>query len=287
MLSMKFDMHRLLNREREASEQKAVPHRDFFNVRKCDTHVHHSACMSQKHLLRFIKSKLKKESDTVVLTRDGKTLTLAGVFQSLNLTAYDLSLDVLDMHADWTTKHRFDRFNLKYSPLGQSRLREVFLKTNNLIKGRFLAEITKEVLADLEATKYSLAEYRLSIYGLGRDEWRKLAAWVVTNKLSSPNVRWMVQIPRLYDTMRASSTVTTFADMMGNVFAPLFVVTLNPASDPILHQFLSQVSGFDSVDDESKTEPHMGSFADLPPPNEWSYPEQPPYAYQTYYMAAK
>ena len=70
-----------------------------------------------------------------------------------------------------TSSHRFDRFNTKYNPLGQSRLREIFLKTDNLIKGRFLAELTREVFDDLEATKYSMAEYRLSIYGRGRDEW--------------------------------------------------------------------------------------------------------------------
>ena len=29
------------------------------------------------------------------------------------LTAYDLSLDMLDVHADNSTLHRFDRFNLK------------------------------------------------------------------------------------------------------------------------------------------------------------------------------
>jgi len=38
---------------------QCVPHRDFYNVRKIDNHVHHSACMNQKHLLRFIKYKLK------------------------------------------------------------------------------------------------------------------------------------------------------------------------------------------------------------------------------------
>ena len=32
------------------------------------------------------------------------------------------------MHADKNTFHRFDRFNLKYNPFGQSRLREVFIK---------------------------------------------------------------------------------------------------------------------------------------------------------------
>ncbi len=46
--------------------------RDFYNVRKVDTHIHHSACMHQKHLLRFIKSKLRKEPDEVVIFRDGE-----------------------------------------------------------------------------------------------------------------------------------------------------------------------------------------------------------------------
>ena len=34
-------------------------------IRKVDTHVHHSACMNQKRVLRFIKSKLRKEPDEV------------------------------------------------------------------------------------------------------------------------------------------------------------------------------------------------------------------------------
>ena len=41
---------------------------------------------------------------------------------------YDLNVDTLDMHADKNTFHRFDRFNLKYTPFGQSRLREIFIK---------------------------------------------------------------------------------------------------------------------------------------------------------------
>ncbi len=41
---------------------------------------------------------------------------------------HDLNVDTLDMHADKNTFHRFDRFNLKYNPFGQSRLREIFIK---------------------------------------------------------------------------------------------------------------------------------------------------------------
>jgi AMP deaminase len=57
----------MLNADREFLAQKSAPHRDFYNVRKVDTHVHHSACMNQKHLLRFIKSKLRKEPDEVIV----------------------------------------------------------------------------------------------------------------------------------------------------------------------------------------------------------------------------
>lgn len=44
-----------------------------------DTHIHHSAAMHQKHLLRFIKKKLKVDADRIVIFRDGKELTLAEV----------------------------------------------------------------------------------------------------------------------------------------------------------------------------------------------------------------
>jgi AMP deaminase len=101
-LEGKFNLYVLMNEYQETADSKKVPHRDFYNVRKVDTHVHHSACMNQKHLLRFIKSKMKKCPDEVVLFRDGRHLTLAEVFQSINLTAYDLSIDTLDMHVSFS-----------------------------------------------------------------------------------------------------------------------------------------------------------------------------------------
>ena len=258
LLEQRFNLHVLLNGWRELAAQKAVPHRDFYNVRKVDTHVHHSACMNQKHLLRFIKSKLKKAPGDIVLSRDGTLLTLADVFRSLKLTAYDLSIDTLDMHAH-DTFHRFDRFNLKYNPAGQSRLREIFLKTDNHVKGRYLAEITKEVIADLEQSKYQIAEWRVSVYGRKLDEWSKLAAWIVDNELSSPNVRWLVQIPRLYSIYRKSGLVESFGEVLDNVFRPLFEASLDPASHPKLHAFLEALVGFDSVDDESKPDRKLDS----------------------------
>ena len=99
-------------------------------------------------------------------------------------------------------------------PIGESRLREIFLKTDNHIKGRYLAEVTQEVFEDLHATKYQMAEYRISIYGRSRGEWDKLAKWVVNNKLFSDNVRWLIQIPRLYEVFKASGTVNSFGDVI-------------------------------------------------------------------------
>ena len=65
----------------------------------------------------------------------------------------------------------------RYNPVGESALREIFLKSNNYIQGRYYAEIIKEVIADLEESKYQMAEYRISIYGKGPTEWADLAGW--------------------------------------------------------------------------------------------------------------
>jgi AMP deaminase len=80
------------------------------------------------------------------------------------------------MHAHQDSFHRFDKFNLKYNPIGESRLREIFLKSDNHIGGRYLAELTQgehegsfhsvllliglllwaELMKDLEQSKYQV-----------------------------------------------------------------------------------------------------------------------------------
>ncbi|WRT64147.1 AMP deaminase [Kwoniella shivajii] len=282
-LSSKWSLYCLLNEYQELADMKAVPHRDFYNVRKVDTHIHHSASMNQKHLLRFIKSKLRKAPNEIVIHRDGKDLTLEEVFESLNLTAYDLSIDTLDMHAHQEF-HRFDRFNDRYNPTGSSRLREIFLKTDNLLKGKYLAELTQELIADLEQSKYQVSEWRLSIYGRNVNEWDTLAKWVVNNKLVSHNVRWLIQVPRLYEVYKGSGLVNNFEDVVRNVFQPLFEVTKDPASHPELHIFLQRVVGFDSVDDESKPERRL--YRKFPTAKMWDTRQSPPYSYWIYYMYA-
>lgn len=70
-----------------------------YSLVQVDTHIHASSCMNQKHLLRFIKRAMKKHLEEIVHVEKGKEQTLKEVFETMNLTAYDLSVDTLDVHA--------------------------------------------------------------------------------------------------------------------------------------------------------------------------------------------
>lgn len=153
-----------------------------------------------------------------------------------------------------------------------------------MINGRYLAELTKEVISDLESSKYQFCEWRISIYGRSLDEWDKLASWVVDNKLFSNNIRWLIQIPRLFDIYKSSGLMANFEQVIINVFQPLFEVTKDPSSHPKLFVFLQRVIGFDSVDDESKPERRL--FRKFPPPKAWNTKQNPPYSYWIYYLFA-
>eukprot|EP01006_Ploeotia_vitrea_P042180 TRINITY_DN66612_c6_g1_i1.p1 TRINITY_DN66612_c6_g1~~TRINITY_DN66612_c6_g1_i1.p1 ORF type:complete len:367 (-),score=197.78 TRINITY_DN66612_c6_g1_i1:56-1156(-) len=137
---------------------------------------------------------------------------------------------------------------------------------------------------DLVSNKYQFTEFRLSIYGRSQDEWSKLARWVVNNDLFCKNVRWMIQIPRLYKVYRQRKELENFEQMIRNIFEPLFKVTIDPSSDPPLHRFLQSVVGFDSVDDESLRE---APFRERwPLAADWTSRDNPPYSMWAYYMYA-
>eukprot|EP00808_Paulinella_micropora_P019542 g9322.t1 len=285
IMEARFKLHRLLNHELEQDEQKKVPHRDFYNVRKVDNHIHHSAIMTQKHLLRFIKHKMRTAPDDVVMKKNGEDVTLKKLFEVMGLVVHDLSIDLLDVNAgSGQAYHRFDRFNLKYNPLGDRGLREVFLKTQNHQKGKYLAQLTQQVFDDFEANKYQCAEPRVSIYGKSRDEWDKLATWIVDNKLFNPKVCWMVQLPRLYAVYRKEGLLQNFQEMLDNIFLPLFEATVDPSSHPKLHIFLQALVGVDTVDDESLRE--VTYSPSLPVPLKWTSEQDPPYSLFSYYIFA-
>ena len=62
-----------------------------------------------------------------------------------------------------------------------------------------------------------------------------------------------------------------------DVFKPLFEVTKDPSTHPELHVFLQRVIGFDTVDDESKTERRY--YKKFPYPRLWNTNQSPPYSY--------
>lgn len=121
-----------------------------------------------------------------------------------------------------------------------------------------------------------------------KDEWDKLAKWIVNNELFSDNVRWLIQIPRLYDAFKKSGAVESFEQVvqsksdsgrargslsdplsrLSDIFEPLFEVTRDPSSHPDLHIFLQRVVGFDCVDDESKAERRL--YRKFPLPKDWN-----------------
>lgn len=58
-----------------------------------------------------------------------------------------------------------------------------------------------------------------------------------------------------------------------------------PEQNPELFLFLRRVIGFDSVDDESKSELYLNRL-NCEPPNQWKEKDSPPYVYWLYYMYA-
>jgi hypothetical protein len=121
------------------------------------------------------------------------------------------------------------------------------------------------------------------------NEWDKLAKWIVKNELFSDNVRWLIQIPRLYDVFKKTGGVQSFEEVIRSrslssltpfripshprfafldIFEPLFEVTQDPSTHPELHVFLQRVVGFDSVDDESKVERRL--YRKFPLPKDWN-----------------
>ena len=52
---------------------------------------------------------------------------------------------------------------------------------------------------------------------------------------------YCLQIPRLYNVYKQMGIVTSFQNLLDNIFLPLFEVTVDPASHPQLHVFLKQV----------------------------------------------
>ncbi|KAI5170689.1 AMP deaminase [Nematocida sp. LUAm3] len=277
-LELRFRMHQNECASQEKKEQKITSSKDIYTVVKVDTHIHHSASMNSKKLLQFIKRKLREYPEEVVYHED-TPITLRDVFQKINKTPETLCLDSLDTHSTIDIFHRFDRFNSKYNPYGVPLLREIFLKHDNYIEGRYLAEITKELIAEVEEKEFLKCEWGISIYGKRKEEIEKLSIWIERYGIKSNSIQWFIQIPRLYGLFRGYNHVESFSEFLMNIFGPIISSSLSDKEDSISN-FLQKVSGFDSVDDESVKARKYNMDTS---PESWKHKDNPCYSYYMYY----
>jgi AMP deaminase len=267
---------------------------DFYRCIKVDVHCHMASGMTGKQLLEFMQLKAREAPDDIVGvdSRTGCPQTLIETLQRTTRARFgpassvsDLTVSALDVQASSSTFNRFDHFNNKYNPLGVSELRSLFLKTENFMGGRYFAEIIKQTFDRQQHRSGGnvFSEFRLSIYGRSRDEWHNLAHWWAAHGMQSRANRWMIQVPRIFQVYKKSGIVHSFAQLLENVFLPLWEVTLNPSKDPILARFLENISGFDSVDNESGAERDPTTMEAMSP-EEWTISENPPFSFWMYHM---
>ncbi|PWU99350.1 putative AMP deaminase [Trypanosoma cruzi] len=267
LLERKFLLHLSLNVSKEAGakEEKEWNNRDFFTAHKVDTNVQTAAGMNARTLLEFFVEKALHHGHDVVFEEDNQPVTLRQMLERYQINATRITVDELN--------HLIN---------SNSHIRTIFLEVDNLMKGRYFAELTKRTLELYQEDAFSFSENRLVIRGESKDEWWKLAQWFDRYGMASSQNRWMINLPRQYRRLRQEGAVRNFGEYIDNIFQPLWKISLHPAEDTKLHYFLTHVSGMDCVGDESKIDlPLTATY-----PHDWDSDLNPPYNLYLYYYWA-
>lgn len=283
LLERKFMLHLAVNRSLEAgtTASKASQNRDFYQATKVDNNVRMESGMTARQLLNFIVSKANNNGDDIVAHQEGKEpQTLRQLLQELNISPSTLTVDDLNVQVDTT----LGVGSAQYTPGGRDVLCTLLLNTDNQMKGRYFAELTKLTFENFEHDRFTFTENRLPIYGASPNEWGLLSDWFDTHGMASVHNRWMVQIPRIYGYLRECGKVQSFTEYIENIFKPLWTVSLHPSKDPRLFHFLNHISGFDCVEDERRHDIPLNNATK--PPHEWTTEEEPPYNYYMYHVWA-
>ena len=162
-LSKKYTLHNLLN----AQKRDTSSTEDIHTISKVDTHIHAAACMTESQLLEFIKEKGQKDQKEIVRRYtdekgEKKEETLEDLFRRLKIDLNNFSMNQLRVRAGYEFFNRFDVFNASYKIAGEDMLRTVFLKAENIMEGKYFAELIKQVFEQLNGTSTRL-ELRLSV----------------------------------------------------------------------------------------------------------------------------
>lgn len=283
LLEHKFNLHTAVNHSLEAGStaDKASQNRDFYQSTKVDNTIRMDAGMTARQLLDFIVSKAHNNGDDIVSHQKGKEpQTLRQLLSELHISPDFLTVDDLNVQANTTVGVAGGQ----YTPEGRDELLTLLLKTDNQMKGRYFAELTKLTFENLKRDRFTFNENRLPIYGASEEEWALVSTWFDTHGMSSSHNQWMVQIPRIYGYLRKKGKVSSFAEYIENIFKPLWSVSLHPNKDPRLFHFVNHISGFDCIEDEHRLD--MPLSLATAPPHEWTVEEDPPYNYYMYHIWA-
>ncbi|KAG5487801.1 hypothetical protein LSCM4_07479 [Leishmania orientalis] len=288
LLEHRFKLHAAVNHSRElgSTAARASHNRDFYQSTKVDNNIRMETGMTARQLLAFIVEKATHNGDDIVSHPKGKEpQTLRQLLSELHITADSLTVDDLNVQAGATSSDGGAPQN-PFAPEGQQQdeLLTLLLKTDNQMNGRYFAELTKRTFEELSRDQHTFTESRLPIYGASAEEWALLSNWFDTHGMSSSHNQWVVQVPRIYSSLRKAGRVASFAEYLEHVFEPLWRISLHPNSDPRLFHFVNHIAAFDCVEDERR--PDVPLHLTMRTPHEWTTEEEPPYNYYLYHLYA-
>ncbi|AQZ09781.1 YBR284W and YJL070C [Zygosaccharomyces parabailii] len=262
-LNEKFELFQDLNAKAEKIENKLVPYRDFYNCRKVDCDFHLSGCISQRQLSEFIWEKLNSEPDRVVYeTQEGRKLTLSQIFEvgrSEDEPVF-IGLKVVDdqflewyKHVYLISLHVIPHSELLKLLEGETLrfyiLAKTFLEFDNYIEGEYLAEIVIDhVITNLEKSKYQTVQASVDFQFHPSGElswWERFAHWLVKWNVVSYNVRWNVQIKRVFTKLYHNGKVRNFQEFLDAIFQP--ILDKKSLENVELQYLLANLLNFDVV----------------------------------------
>lgn len=306
----KFQLYQHLKSKSEILETKQVPYRDFYNSRKVDQDLLLSGIVSQRQLSEFIWDKINYDSEKIAYcTSDGKKLRVKDFFlydndssESLDIGLKLIDDDFLDWYRDiyLVTYHIIKvpdkqiETNLVGKELRYYLIAKTFLEFDNYIEGQYLAEILiKYAIHLFEKSKYQLVQISVDYQFMSKDGdddfkennwWMKFAKWMIKWKLISYNIRWNVQITRIYSKLFKLKMVQNFQEYLDLFFDPLFQCGDNPD----LKYCLTTVCCFDVV--ISQSDEYLWTefpSIDLKPKDWVANGDNPTISHYLYYIYAK
>lgn len=306
----KYKLYLNLHSKHEINRLKMVPHKDFYNLKKIDNNLYLYGCISTKNLNHFILKTLNAEPHRIIYidtTNNDENWSLKKLFDSIYYNQsihYDLKI-INDDFLEWYKMGYLPNLHLIYNQpdlidklVGKEKfyfiLTRTFLEFNNIIEGEYLALILKEnLIHPLEKSKYQLAQLSIDFQyfdnnneGESNNWWILFAQWLVKWKILSRNVRWNIQISRIFTKLVFLNKLNTFQDYLDSIFKQLHNLHELPLEQQLAIEFLlSQISSFDLILTEFD-ETLWKSFPDVSTsPTHWSNKgDNPPVAYYMFYI---